>query len=432
MRKATGFGAVLAMGFLGVAACSGGSVADDASKTGTAGFQLTTCVSDADCGDGSACLPEQCDATCVPDANGRCQPCPAQAGGICMPTASGGTVPAAPDCFASRLGDPAACELGADWGRQAVDACAAKGAELIDLHALLTCPDGRPSGVVFTCCAYAGTTPIDPPVPSECVQMPVRFDPNSPDPMSGDPKMAAYEQCLSMGMDLRDLQPIDPGPDGTPMTWLATCCIGAVTPPPPDPNVCTEIPVKADPANPDPMFADPKMAAYEQCRAMGLELRDIKPGEADASGAVYVWFASCCGTTVTPPEPPIPEKCFDIPMPLDCAADWDWKTTIYQHCQAAGGDLRDIRAVFDCPNGGMSQAVGICCVGATEPPVPPTPDPATCTEIPVGDGTCDATQDLKGVAWQKCLDMGATLTDVKVRNTCADGTIGAIIAACCP
>jgi hypothetical protein len=49
----------------------------------------------------------------------------------------------------------------------------------------------------------------------------------------------------------------------------------------------------------------------------------------------------------------------------------------------------------------------------------------------VGDGTCDATQDLKGVAWQKCLDMGATLTDVKVRNTCADGTIGAIIATCC-
>ena len=365
-RSGGWYGSILVLALLGAWACNGGTVTDGTSVDGTAGFQLRTCVSDADCGDGSACLPEKCDAACVPDPNGRCVACPGVAGGICMPAATDGTVPAAPECFAGRLGDPAVCDKAADWGRQAVDACAGRGAELIDLHALLTCPDGRPSGVVFTCCAFAGGMPPDPS--------------------------------------------------------------------PPNPSVCTQIPVKSDPANPDPMFADPKMAADQQCRAMGLELRDLKPGDADASGAVYLWFATCCGVAVVPPDPPIPDPaaCTEIPVgDGSCDATVDLKDAAYQRCQATGGVIQDIRVRNTCADGSVGAIIATCC-GRDVPIDPPVdPQPTCISVVDAGDTSCKAYDVWKAYANDKCAAMNLTLVDVSPYESCGDNMFRYMKYACC-
>jgi len=491
MRKATGFVSILAFGLLGGVACNGGSVADGVSKDATAGFQLVTCTSDADCGTASACLPEKCDAACVPDASGRCVACPATAGGLCMPVASGGTAPAASTCFAGRLGDPAACDITADWGRKAVDTCAVSGAELIDLHALLTCPDGRPGGVAFTCCNYGDVKPTDPPpvptpTPTGCVRIPVKADPANP-----DPKMAADQQCRAMGLALQDIQPDapdaagnvylwwasccgptqpqppvtgtcqelpfpgDPNVDpkematklcsgtnllltdvkagdmdsaGVVRTWFAVCCGAPVPTPVPDPTTCTRIPVKADPANPDPAYSDPKMAADQQCRAMGLSLQDIQPDAPDAAGNIYLWWASCCGPTQ--PQPPATGTCTEVTLTVAMAdSTIDPKAQASTQCNALNLALQDLKMVQQDSTTGVATWVASCCTTGT--PVDPTPPATSCKEIPVGDGTCDATLDLKGQAVQACQAMGAVLQDVKVRNTCADGTVGALIVTCC-
>jgi hypothetical protein len=345
----------------------------EADLQGSEAFQLSYCSSEGDCREGTICLPAACGDQCIPDPDGRCKECPAGARGICMPPPSSGDQDPDPngsggqgpigECFADRLGEPGACGARMDWARMALDTCAARGSILIDLHSLLTCPDGWPSGVVFTCCAWGDLPPDqpwDPPMPEECMELPIPADPNDP---ANDPKSVAWDMCLQMGMDLRDLYPLDGQENGLIMTWMAVCCLGGGHPP------------------------DEPPPHDHQCE----------------------WIPSGDG---------------------NCNGQTDWKRELHERCASMGGDLRDVEFVPGCPDGSPLHATGLCCFGSNQPP---NPGPETCFQEPIGDGTCgnDPGFDLKMMAHERCMALGAELRDLAIRHTCADGSYGALIATCC-
>lgn len=318
-------------------ACAGGTGPEE-SQQRTESFQLTYCSTSADCGDDNVCLPADCDENCVPDATGQCLSCTAAGRGICVPAPettdpgeregdTDGGQGSIGDCFAHRLGDPNVCGRQVDWAMNAIQTCAERGALLVDFHAMLTCPGGWPSGAVLTCCFWEGEPePPPPPPPGECVELPfpAELDPAG----NADPKEAAYRLCRDLGMELRDLYPLDGRENGQPQTWMAVCCRGDAwppepPPPPPVPETCYQESVGDGqcPADPD---TDLKMMAWERCQDRGGELRDLMVRRACEDGTFGALVATCCvpgdGEPPPPPEPP-PSQCLEQVLPNDPAVD---------------------------------------------------------------------------------------------------------------
>ncbi|MBP7126777.1 hypothetical protein KBD49_10480 [Myxococcota bacterium] len=476
----------IGMLLLAAAGCDGGAAGDDVGGSAQ-DFTLQYCVADDECKEGHACLPMEADA--AGSRKGVCLPQPTAEGG--GGSGSGVSVPAGA-CFAETWGDPAACQPGVDWAQRAVDSCKDRGATLVDLHVLLSC-NGLPGGAIFTCCRF-GDAPVDPPPQPECVELPfpglgpdgrmpdpkqmaddqcralgmelrdVRpADPDEADramtwiatccgpvvepppppppgeciemPVPGgpgmDPKEMAWRLCSDRNLVLADLRPARTDAAGQVDEWMAVCCGDVpVEPPPPDPGACARIPVKVDPTSPDPAQGDPKMVAYRQCQAMGLELRDLEPGWADPTGMVREWIATCCGPVVEPPPPPPPGECIEMPVPG--GPGMDPKEMAWRLCSGRNLVLADLRPGRTDASGQVYQWMAVCC--GDVPVEPPPPDPGACTRVPVKvDPTSpDPVQgDPRMAADLQCKAMGLYLQDLQPGWTDPAGMVREWIATCC-
>lgn len=320
---------------LWLVACAGGSGPQESQQAGS--FQLTYCATAADCGGDDVCLPADCDENCVPDASGQCLSCSSGARGICVPApqtsepgereggedANSGAIG---DCFAHRLGDPNVCDRQVDWAVHAIQTCADRGAFLVDYHAMLTCPGAWPSGAVLTCCFWEGEPEPPPPPPGECIEMPFPAEPDAAG--NPDPKDMASRLCQDMGMELRDLYPLDGREDGQVGTWMAVCCPGdglppEPPPPPPVPETCYQELVGDGHCPADPNV-DLKMMAWERCQERGGELRDLIVRRLCEDGTFGALVATCCvpGEVEPPPPPePPPPECQEHVVPADPAID---------------------------------------------------------------------------------------------------------------
>lgn len=448
---------VLGIGMvLGVAAAGcGGDKCTGADCAGAVeSFTLQYCTSDGQCREGMTCLPTSEDA-CPPNDDGTAGDCANR--GICMPPPDVGeddpdqnTDPATgeprPDggtgtyCFAETWGDPTACQGDLDWAIQALAACNARGATLIDLHVLLSCPGGLPGGAVFTCCTF-GDAPVEPPPPDPeppqpgaCIEMPFPADPGI------DPRRMARELCGSMNLEVADVLPLDGDDAGNMTTWLAICCgDGVPVDPEPEPETCVEIAVSFEWTS---SGEDPKQLAWQQCADMGLELRDLRFPDGEAGNDVGMLLATCCrpGEPVDPGPGPEPQPCagaFEVGVGNgECDAAIDLKEAAWRQCAEMGAELIDLRVRATCDNGMPGALVATCCPAeGTQPPGPPDPEPCVTMEAQpdsAGEWACRDEAGWKEWAWARCDAMNLLLVELAPYRECENGGFAYARYTCCP
>lgn len=177
-----------------------------------------------------------------------------------------------------------------------------------------------------------------------------------------------------------------------------------------------------------PPDVDPKMRAWEECAAQGLELTAFEIAFECGDGS-YAYKWTCCG-----PNQPLPPQCWE-----ECTADG----TCYKTCCDAAGNCwtsdpgvpSEPQCWTECKEDGLCYEM--CCDAAgtcwttTDPGVPP--DPNACAARETGtEGACSDLETLVAFASWDCAAMGLALTDYSPWGDCNGAYQGLKYSCCAP